>query len=129
MEPLNCVMEVRPDGAQIWSGCQLQSIDQLVAAQILGFKPQQIKIQTLLAGGSFGRRGNPMADWTVELAEICKATNGRAPIHLFWTRDDDIKGGFYRPMVLHYVKAGLDSGGRIAGWQHTVVSQSIFMGT
>jgi isoquinoline 1-oxidoreductase subunit beta len=129
MEPLNCVMEVHADGAEIWSGCQLQSIDQLVAAQVLGFRPQQIKIHTLLAGGSFGRRGNPMGDWTVELAEICKATQGRAPIHLVWTREDDIKGGFYRPMVLHNVKAGVDASGRITGWQHTVVGQSIFMGT
>jgi isoquinoline 1-oxidoreductase subunit beta len=129
MEPLNCVMEVHADGAEIWSGCQIQSVDQLVAAQVLGFKPQQIKIHTLLGGGSFGRRGNPMGDWTVELAEICKATRGRAPIHLIWTRDDDIKGGFYGPMVLHNVRAGVDTSGRIAGWQHTVVSQSIFMGT
>lgn len=129
MEPLNCVMEVHADGAEMWSGCQLQSIDQLVAAQVLGFKPEQIKIHTLLAGGSFGRRGNPIGDWVVELAEICKATHGRAPIHLVWTRDDDIKGGFYRPMVLHNVRAGVDASGRIAGWQHTVVSQSIFIGT
>ncbi|HTS13718.1 MAG TPA: xanthine dehydrogenase family protein molybdopterin-binding subunit [Candidatus Limnocylindrales bacterium] len=129
MEPLNCVMELHGDSAEIWSGCQLQSIDQIVAAQVLGLKPDQIKIHTLYAGGSFGRRGNPIGDWTLETAEICKATHGRAPIHLVWTRDDDIKGGFYRPMVLHQVKAGVNAQGRIAGWQHNVVSQSIFMGT
>ncbi len=129
MEPLNCVIEVRNDGAEIWSGCQLQSIDQLVAAQVLGLKPEQIKINTLLGGGSFGRRGNPVADWTVELAEVAKAIHGRAPVHLVWTRDDDIEGGFYRPMVLHRVKVGLDTDGRIAGWQHTVVSKPIFVGT
>ncbi len=77
----------------------------------------------------FGRRGNPVADWTVELAEVAKAIDGRAPVHLVWTREDDIKGGFYRPMVLHRVKVGLDTGGRIAGWQHRIVSKSIFMGT
>jgi isoquinoline 1-oxidoreductase subunit beta len=70
MEPLNCVIEVHSDGAEIWSGCQLQSIDQLVAAQVLRLKPEQIKINTLLGGGSFGRRGNPLADWTVELAQL-----------------------------------------------------------
>jgi len=129
MEPLNCLIEVRGDGAEIWSGCQLQSIDQLVAAQILGLKPEQIKINTFLGGGSFGRRGNPLADWTVELAEVAKAINGRAPIHLVWTRDDDIKGGFYRPMVLHRVKVGLDAKAGIAGWKHTVVSKPIFIGT
>jgi isoquinoline 1-oxidoreductase beta subunit len=129
MEPLNCVIEVRGDGAEIWSGCQLQSIDQLVAAQVLGLKPEQIKINTLLGGGSFGRRGNPLADWTVELAEVAKAINRRVPVHLVWTREDDLRGGFYRPMVLHRVEVGLDSKGSIAGWQHTIVSQPIFVGT
>jgi isoquinoline 1-oxidoreductase beta subunit len=129
MEPLNCVLEVHEDGAELWSGSQLQSIDQFVTAQILGMKPEQIKIHTLLAGGSFGRRGNPMGDWVVEVSEIAKAIKGRAPVHLVWTRDDDIKGGFYRPMVLHKVKVGLDGSGQIAAWQHRVVSQSIFVGT
>lgn len=129
MEPLNCVLEVTPDGAELWSGSQLQTVDQFVIAQILGLKQEQVKIHTLLAGGSFGRRGNPMADWVVEAAEIAKAIKGRAPVHLVWTRDDDIKGGFYRPLVLHRVKVGLDSTGQISGWQHRVVSQSIFLGT
>jgi len=129
MEPLNCVLQVHGDGAEMWSGCQLQSIDQYVAAQILGFKQEQIKIHTLLGGGSFGRRGNPLADWIVEVCEIAKASKSREPIHLVWTRDDDIKGGFYRPMVLHRVKVGLDAKGAITGWQHRLVSQPIFVGT
>ncbi len=129
MEPLNCVIELRPDGAEIWSGCQLQSIDTYVASKVLGLKPEQIKINTLLGGGSFGRRGNPVGDWTVELCAVTKAINGRAPVQMVWTREDDIKGGFYRPLVLHRVKAGLDANGRIAGWQHKLVSQSIFTGT
>jgi isoquinoline 1-oxidoreductase subunit beta len=129
MEPLNCVIEVHGDGAEIWSGCQLQSSDQLAAAEVLGLKPEQIKINTLLGGGSFGRRGNPLADWTVELAEVAKAINGRAPVHVVWTREDDLRGGFYRPMALHRVKVGLDKQGSITGWQHTIVSQPIFVDT
>ncbi|HEX2476345.1 MAG TPA: molybdopterin cofactor-binding domain-containing protein [Lacipirellulaceae bacterium] len=96
---------------------------------MLGLKPEQIKINTLLGGGSFGRRGNPVGDWTAELASVAKAINGRAPVHLVWTREDDIKGGFYRPMALHRVKAGIDANGRIAGWQHKIVTKSIFTGT
>jgi isoquinoline 1-oxidoreductase subunit beta len=119
----------RDDGAELWSGCQLQSIDQFVVAQVLGLKPEQIKINTLLGGGSFGRRGNPAGDWTREIAAVAKAYSGRAPIHLVWTREDDIKGGFYRPLTLHHVKAGLDAQGRIAGWQHKLVCKSIFTGT
>src|SRR5262249_56551861 len=106
MEPLNCTMELRSDGAEIWSGSQLQTTDQLVAAHVLGFKPQQIKINTLLSGGSFGRRGNPAADWIIELSLATKAIGGRAPVHLVWAREDDIKGGVYRPMVRHRERAG-----------------------
>ncbi len=129
MEPLNCVLELRADGAELWSGSQLQSIDTYVLSKVLGFKPEQIRINTLLGGGSFGRRGNPVGDWVAEVAMIAKAINGRAPVHLVWTREDDIKGGFYRPMALHRVKAGVDSAGRITGWQHQVVTKSIFTGT
>jgi isoquinoline 1-oxidoreductase subunit beta len=96
---------------------------------VLGLTEDKIKINTTLGGGSFGRRGNPMGDWIVELASIAKVTAGRTPVQLIWTREDDLKGGFYRPMVLHRVEAGLDSQGRIAGWRHRVVGQSIFMGT
>jgi isoquinoline 1-oxidoreductase beta subunit len=129
MEPLNCTIQVRDDGAEIWSGCQLQSIDELVAAQVLGLKPEQIKINTLLGGGSFGRRGMPGGHWTAELAALAKASKSRAPIHLVWTREDDIRGGFYRPLTLHRVNAGIDTDGRIVGWRHGIVSASIFTGT
>jgi isoquinoline 1-oxidoreductase beta subunit len=129
MEPLNCTMELSADGAEIWAGSQLQTIDQVVVAQVLGLKPEQVKINTLLAGGSFGRRGNPVGDWVAELSFASKAIAGRAPVHLVWTREDDIKGGFYRPMVLHRVRAGLTADGRISGWQHQLVSKSIFAGT
>lgn len=129
MEPLNCMMELHDDRAEIWSGCQLQSIDTFMAAQTLGLPPERIKINTFLGGGSFGRRGNPVADWVVELASIAKAVGGRAPVHCVWTREDDIRGGFYRPITLHKVKAGLTTDGAISGWQHRIVSKSIFTGT
>ncbi|MGA8158516.1 MAG: xanthine dehydrogenase family protein molybdopterin-binding subunit [Rhodoplanes sp.] len=129
MEPLNCMIEVREDGAELWSGCQLQSVDQSAIARVLGLRPKQIRINTVLGGGSFGRRGNPVADWTKEIAHVAKAFGKRVPIQLVWTREDDIKGGFYRPFVLHRVRAGLDASGRIMSWRHKIVCQSIFIGT
>lgn len=129
MEPLNATMELKPDGAEIWSGCQLQSIDEHVAAHVLGLTPDRIKINTLHGGGSFGRRGNPTGDLIGELAAITKAYGGRAPVHLVWTREDDVKGGFYRAMVVHRVKVGLDAGGNISGWDHRIATKSIFTGT
>jgi isoquinoline 1-oxidoreductase beta subunit len=125
MEPLNCTVALSADGAEICAGSQIQTIDHLAAAFVLGLEPGQVKINTLLAGGSFGRRGNPSADWIIEACHAAKAIGGRAPVHLVWTREDDIKGGFYRPMVLHRVRAGLTAG-ELSGWQHQIVSKSIF---
>src|SRR5258706_8797069 len=99
------------------------------AVQVLGLAHEKVKINATLAGGNFGRRGNPMGDWIFELASVAKVMKGRAPVQLIWTRDDDLKGGFYRPMALHHVQAGLDAKGQIAGWRHRVVSQSIFANT
>lgn len=129
MEPLNCTMQRTADGVEIWSGCQLQSIDQHVASQILGIAPDKVRIHTLLGGGSFGRRGNPVSDWVAELAQTVVALDTDAPVHMVWTREDDIRSGFYRPMAIHRVKAGLTADGNIAGWEHRIVSKPIFVGT
>jgi isoquinoline 1-oxidoreductase beta subunit len=129
MEPLDCVLQFHGDSAELWSGCQLASIDQLVASQVLGLTEDKIKIHTVYAGGSFGRRGNPMGDWVVELASIAKVYKQRVPIQLIWSREDDLQGGYYRPMALHRLTVGLTPQNRIAGWNHRVVSQSIFMNT
>lgn len=129
MEPLNCVIEKTGDGVTIWTGSQFQTIEQAVTAGIMGIKPEQVKIETVWAGGSFGRRANPPADYVAEAASILKATDGKAPIHLVWTREDDIKGGYYRPLFYHKVRAGLTADGKIAGWEQHIVGQSFMVGT
>lgn len=129
MEPLNCVIEKTGEGVTIWTGSQFQTIEQAVTAGILGLKPEQVKIESLYAGGSFGRRANPPADYVAEAATILKAIDGRAPVHLVWTREDDIKGGYYRPMFYHSVRAGLTADGKIAGWDQRIVGQSFIVGT
>src|SRR3546814_9581170 len=83
----------------------------------------------LFAGGSFGRRATPNADMVSEAASVAKAIGGRAPVKLVWTREDDIRGGRYRPMYFHRLRAGLDADGRLIGWQHRIVGQSIARGT
>ena len=96
---------------------------------MLGLKPEQVKINTLYAGGSFGRRATPTADYIVEAVTIAKTWGGNRPLHVVWTREDDIKGGYYRPMVYHKVRAGLDKDGAIVAWDHHVVAQQIMEGT
>jgi isoquinoline 1-oxidoreductase subunit beta len=129
MEPLNCVVELSDGGCEIWAGSQFQTVEQGAAAAILGLKPEQVKINTLYAGGSFGRRATPSADYIVEAVSIAKAAGGQRPVHLVWTREDDIRGGYYRPMVYHKVRAGLDKNGKIVAWDHHIVAQQLMEGT
>jgi len=128
MEPLTAVCRLTPDKCEIWAGCQLQSVDQANAAAAVGMKPEQVSIATLAAGGSFGRRGNFDSDYIAEVASIAKATGGKYPVRLIWTREDDITGGRYRPLNYHHVSAGIDKDGRVA-FRQRVVGQSILIGT
>jgi isoquinoline 1-oxidoreductase beta subunit len=125
MEPLDCVAQIKPDRCEVWTGSQIQTVDQGTAAAIAGLKPEQVTINTTLAGGSFGRRATPNSDMVAEAVSVAKAIGRDAPVKLVWTREDDIKGGRYRPMYFHRIKAGLDAGGNIVGWQHRIVGQSI----
>jgi CO/xanthine dehydrogenase Mo-binding subunit len=129
MEPLNCVVRLGKDGCEIWNGEQFQTIDQMKVAALLGFKPEQVTIHMLYAGGSFGRRANKDSDYVVEAASIAKAIGGRAPVKLVWLREDDTKAGYYRPAFHHVLEAALDDRGRLIGWRHRLVGQSILMGS
>ncbi|NYZ12969.1 xanthine dehydrogenase family protein molybdopterin-binding subunit [Azospirillum sp. RWY-5-1] len=129
MEPLNCTVKLAPDGMEIWTGCQFQTVDQANAARVAGLKPEQVRIHTLYAGGSFGRRATTNSDFIVEAVAIAKATGGKAPVKLIWTREDDVRGGYYRPMYHHALSAGLDAAGNLVGWRHRIVGQSILTGT
>ncbi len=129
MEPLDCVVQIGEAGCDIWAGSQIPTVDQGAAAHILGLEPQQVRVHTQLAGGSFGRRATPQADMVSEAVSIAKAIGGRAPVRLIWTREDDIQGGRYRPMYFHRLRAGLDAEGRLVAWQHRIVGQSILRGT
>jgi isoquinoline 1-oxidoreductase beta subunit len=127
MEPLNCAVKIGQDSCEIWTGTQMQTTDQQAAAKILGLKPEQVKIHTLFLGGGFGRRANPAADFVSEAVEVAKAAG--VPVKTVWSREDDVKGGYYRPMYLHKAKVGLDAKGFPDVWDHTVVGQSIMLGT
>ncbi len=127
MEPLNCTVEITPGKCEIWTGTQFQTGDQAAAAKIAGLKPEQVKVHTPFLGGGFGRRANPNADFVSEAVHLARAAG--KPVKVLWTREDDIRGGYYRPMWMSRMRAGLDAGGRISGWTHTVVGQSILGGT
>jgi isoquinoline 1-oxidoreductase subunit beta len=130
MEPLDAVVKLTASSCEIWAGDQFQTVDQANAAHTAGLDPQQVSIHTLYAGGSFGRRANTRSDYIVEAVSIAKAYGADGtPIKLQWTREDDIHGGLYRPMYIHKLEAGLDDKGKLTGWHHVIVGQSIIAGT
>ncbi|HZD21288.1 MAG TPA: molybdopterin cofactor-binding domain-containing protein, partial [Burkholderiales bacterium] len=129
MEPMNCVVALGPQGCEVWNGEQFQTVDQMAIGQLLDLGPEQVKLNMLYAGGSFGRRANPHSDYLLEAAAIAKAIEGRAPVKLVWGREDDMRAGYYRPMYYHTLDAGLDAQGQLTAWRHTIVGQSILTGT
>jgi len=127
MEPLNCVVAPNAGGAEIWAGTQFQTVDQAAAAAVFGVAPEKVKLNTTFLGGGFGRRANPASDYIVEACKIAKAKN--APIKLVWTREDDMRSGYYRPLWHSRIGASIDARNNVIGWSHTIVGQSFIVGT
>jgi len=127
MEPLNCTVDLRKDGCDIWVGTQSQTQDRNAAARVLGLKPEQVNLHTTFLGGGFGRRANPHDDFVVTAAEVAREL--KCPVKVVWTREDDMKAGYYRPLWYDRISAGLDEKGNLMAWQHTIVGQSIMAGT
>ena len=129
MEPLNCVLEPTGDGGVLLhDGCQFPSITHPTLAAILQLPAEKVAIKTYYAGGSFGRRANPTSDYHAEAAFAYALMGGQKAIKLVWTREDDLAGGYYRPMFAHRAKIGIDNG-KIKAWGHRTVAQSIVKGT
>jgi isoquinoline 1-oxidoreductase beta subunit len=129
MEPMNCVVRIDKDRCEVWNGEQMQTSDQHQIAGLLGLKADQVHINMLYAGGSFGRRANPAADYLLETVHIAKALKPGTPLKMVWTREDDTHGGYYRPMYLHRMRAALNEQGEPHVWEQRIVGQSILKGT
>lgn len=129
MEPMNCTVRLRPESCEIWTGTQFQTMDQRAAAEIAGLKPEQVKIHTTFLGGGFGRRATPGSDFVSEAVHVARAAGGGAPVKVVWTREDDMRGGYYRPMWAHRLRVGVGTDGMPVAWRQTIVGQSIVEGT
>ncbi|GAB3104639.1 xanthine dehydrogenase family protein molybdopterin-binding subunit [Lysobacter terrae] len=127
MEPLNCSVKVGADGCEIWTGTQFQTLDQTVASKILGLKPEQVQIHTTFLGGGFGRRATPTSDFVSEAVHVAKAAG--VPVKTVWSREDDIRGGYYRPAYVHDARIGVDANGMPTAWRHGIAGQSILAGS
>lgn len=128
LEPENCIIEPTENGVRLHDGCQFPTLTRPMVAAALGLEPSQVEIRTLYAGGSFGRRANGASDYNVEAAMAFAVSGRKVPVKLVWSREDDIRGGYYRPMAVHRAKIGLDSDGKIIGWDHRMAVKSIMKG-
>ena len=129
MEPLTCTIAPTQTGVIMYDGCQSPAGGQAALSAVLQIPKENVEIKTLFAGGSFGRRATPTADYHVEAALAFALSGGKQPVKLVWSREDDLAGGYYRPAVAHKVRIGLDENGRIIAWDHRLSGKSIFKGS
>jgi len=128
MEPMDGFLDFDGKRARARFGCQLQTTDHQTIANVLGVPPEQVELETLFGGGSFGRRGPVDMHFAAELANVAKAIGPGHRIKLIKTREDDIRGGYYRPLFVHRMRGAVGDG-KIAAWASTIVGQSFFKGT
>jgi isoquinoline 1-oxidoreductase beta subunit len=127
MEPLNCVVDLRAYRCEIWTGTQMQTVDRAAAAAVADLPPEKVQLHTMLLGGGFGRRANPASDFVTEAVHVAKAA--KAPVKVIWTREDDTRGGYYRPFWYDRVSGAVDAAGKPTAWLQRIVGQSIITGT
>jgi isoquinoline 1-oxidoreductase subunit beta len=132
MEPMNCLVRLGDGSCEIWNGEQFQTGDQTAIAALLRIPAERVALHQLYAGGSFGRRANPQSDYLLEAVSIARAAwnkGVRVPVKLMWTREEDTRGGYYRPAFYHKAKLAMNGDGKLVAWQHRIVAQSIIKGT
>ena len=127
MEPMNCTAQVFDDRCEIWVGTQNQGNDRTVVAKMLGLPETSVVINRTLMGGTFGRRASKTADFITDTVQAAQGES--VPVQIIWSREEDIRGGHYRPLFVHRLRGTLDDAGYPASWHQTAVGQSIMQHT
>ncbi len=122
MEPVNCIVSVKNDSVEFWGGTQAPNHVQNWLAKFAGIKPENVKVNFMLMGGSFGRKA--LSDYVLEAAYISREM--KAPIKIVWSREDDTTQGPFRPGTLNILTAGLDKNGKVIAFQNKLIGQDIW---
>lgn len=120
LEPMNAVADVRPGRCRIVAPVQFPATARALAARVTGLPESAVEVEIPLLGGGFGRR--IYADYAGEAALLSKAVG--APVQLLWTREDDTRHGFYRPLSVHRLEASLGPEGELLAWHHRIAGPS-----
>lgn len=127
MEPMNGVAHVTAEGCELWLPTQGQSQDAQLVAAALGIEPARVKVHTTFLGGGFGRRASGTSDFAVEAAHVAKGL-GR-PVKVVWTREDDMRGGMYRPFSISRIRAAIGTDGLPVAYHHVHVGKPVLANT
>jgi len=120
-EPLNATAHVHGDRCEVWAPTQDPAATQQAIASVLRLRPDSVAVHVPFLGGGFGRRLE--TDMPVEAALVSRGIG--APVQVFWTREDDLAHGFYRPAAQHRLRAGLSAAGALLGWEHRIVGPTV----
>ncbi len=121
MEPMNAPAHITPQGAELWVPTQFQSMVRDVVAELLGLPGEKVTVHTTAVGGGFGRRTE--IDYAIQAAKIARHTE--QPVKLIWSREEDTSRGYFRPMAVMRLTAGLDAKGEPTAFSFTAACPSI----
>jgi len=125
METPAATAVIEGDMCRVWSGTQAAQWGKRLVLEELGLSEEKdydkVEFNTTLMGGAFGRKSKN--DFTIEAVELAKATG--KPIKVIWSREDDVKHGFYHSTAANYVKAELTDDNRSDNWIQRVVAPPI----
>lgn len=121
MEPNASVVWVKEDGVEVWASTQSPEDIQNVLGQYLEIEPKDVYVHVMMSGGAFGRKFK--CDYVQEAAAISKQI--KAPVQLIWTREEDMRTGYYHSINAQHIEASLDESGKVTGWLHRAAFPSI----
>lgn len=121
LEPMNCTAHVQADRAEFWAPTQTPFRSMEQAVRVTGLPEERITLHSTLMGGGFGRR--LFADYLAEAAEVSKQIS--APVQVFWTREDDLRFGFFQPATAEVLEGTLDERGRLRSLTHNTSASDL----
>jgi len=120
MEPMNCTVDASSHDIIVWAPTQNPELLAETIGTVLEVEPASITVHVLRSGGAFGRRF--YADFSVDAAILSRRT--KRPVKVVWTREDDVRHGYFRPASLQRINAAVDDAGQLSAWHHKVTSHS-----
>ncbi len=121
LEPMNCVVEVSEEKAQVWAPTQAPDLARIAVARVTDLSPSDVDVHVTAIGGGFGRRLTQ--DFIEEAAAV--AYQAKRPIKLMWSREEDTQHDWYRPATYHKFKATLNEASEVTGWDHQIVAPNL----